>query len=261
MKIAYDHQVFSFQKTGGISRYFSNLIQYFNTTKKAEVALFLKYSNNLYLKELEAPFKATTFLRSLDFKGKKMIIERANRIHSVQQIKKGDFDVFHPTYYNTYFQKHVKKPTILTVHDMTHERFPELFSKNNDFTLRFKEKAITKADHLIAISENTKKDIMKFYNVSEKKISVIYHGIEKSYIGQKVESLPVKYFLFVGDRGGYKNFDVVIKALSILKNSSCFLVCTGRPFSNREIEKMKKLGVFKQVRHCFVNDFQLNYLY
>ena len=79
-------------------------------------------------------------------------------------LKKQDFDIFHPTYYEPYFLKYLqKKPYVLTVYDMIHELFPNYF-KANDQTKVWKKQLIENAGAIIAISENTKQDILKFTN-------------------------------------------------------------------------------------------------
>ena len=67
-----------------------------------------------------------------------------------------------------------------------------------------------KSTKIIAVSENTKKDIIKFYGIPDDKISVIHHGCsfnKKSDESKlKLNNLPKKYLLFVGKRSLYKNF-------------------------------------------------------
>jgi glycosyltransferase involved in cell wall biosynthesis len=262
MKVMFDHQIFSSQKTGGISRYFYNLIQYIQSFPNGiECEIPVKYSENVYLKNgNKSPDSPPLFLKK-DFKGKKYLLERINRFYTVQRIKENDFNLFFPTYYNTYFLNYLKKPYVLTVHDMTHELFPEVFKKHNDFTLLYKKKAIENASHLIAISENTKKDLLELYNIPEEKISVIHHGIEPTYTSQIVPDLPKRYFLFVGERGGYKNFDSVIKALASIENKDICLMCTNKEFSKEEIKLLQQFNLFDRVKSLSLSDSQLNYLY
>jgi glycosyltransferase involved in cell wall biosynthesis len=262
MKVVFDHQIFCIQNVGGISRYFSNIIKYINSHQSdIQGELSVRYSDNIYLKNLSHDTEAPPWFLKNNFIGKKFLLERINRFYTNQLIEKIDFDVFFPTYYSTYFLDKIKQPYVLTVHDMTHERFPEIFYKNKDFTLHYKRKAIEQATHLIAISENTKKDLLEYYNVPEEKISVIYHGIEQDYLTQPFAELHAPFFLFVGERGGYKNFEIVLRALSTLQNESIHLICTGKSFSKSEIEQLKKYGLSDRVKALHLTDSQLNYLY
>lgn len=262
MKVLFDHQIFSSQKTGGISRYFYNLIHYIQSLPNdIECEVPVKFSDNVYLKKSkQAPAAPPLFLKK-DFKGKKYLLERINRFYTTKNLKENDFDLFFPTYYNTYFLKNLKKPYVLTVHDMTHELFPENFKKYNDFTLLYKKKAIENASHLIAISQNTKKDLLALYKIPEEKISVVHHGIEQTYTSQIFPGIPQQYFLFVGERGGYKNFDVVIKALAALDNKEICLLCTGKEFSSGEINLLRKFDLVHRVKSFYLSDSELNYLY
>ena len=74
--------------------------------------------------------------------------------------------------------------------------------------------------------ESTKKDLIKYYNVDKKKLSVIYLGIDNFNLP------PLKkenFILFVGDRKRYKNFEILIKAYSKTKlvNQKFYICCVG----------------------------------
>ena len=137
------------------------------------------------------------------FKGKERIYEYANRMSSILTITTTKFDIFHLTYYNPYFLKYLKKPYVITVHDMIHEKFVDILKekKNN------KKHTIENASKIIAVSENTKKDIMDIYGIDGKRISVVYHDYSsntKTIV--PIRNLPSKYILYVGARRGYKDF-------------------------------------------------------
>ena len=154
--------------------------------------------------------------------------------------KKNDYDVCHFTYYNTKALNFVSnKPIVITVYDMIHEIFPEYFV--NDDTHEHKKLLVESASRIIAISENTKKDLVKFYDIPESRVSVVYLGcsFEHMELKQTAKS-PLdnqKYILFVGDRKGYKNFNFLLKALAPLLNkiSDLKVICAGGPnFSQLE---------------------------
>lgn len=261
MKVLFDHQIFSLQNFGGISKYFSNVIKFCSESKRIIPLYPFKYSSNIHLNQISNnKFKIPFFLR-FNFIGKKKIIGLLNEFFLTKAIKKNEFDIFHPTYYETYFINILRKPYILTVHDMIHEIFPNEFKKKRDYTLNHKATSIKNASHIIAISETTKNDLIKFHNVPNDKITVIYHGLNLSYSTSKIDYLPSKYILFVGDRKGYKNFDVVLKSLQLIKTKDIILVCTGKPFSKVEKKHFKMLNLSKYIIHFSVNDNELNYLY
>jgi glycosyltransferase involved in cell wall biosynthesis len=58
---------------------------------------------------------------------------------------------------------------------MIHELYPEMFNRNDKTTIN-KKRAVDRADRIICVSETTKQDLIRFFNVPENKISVINHG-------------------------------------------------------------------------------------
>ena len=85
-------------------------------------------------------------------------------------------DLTHLTYYQKELKFKKKNPIILTVYDLIHEKFARDYNLNEEN--RFKQNYIDVADKIICISESTKMDLIKYYNVDKKKLSVIYLGID-----------------------------------------------------------------------------------
>ncbi len=190
---------------------------------------------------------------------------KANQLYCSYLLKMNDFDVFHPTYYNPYFIKNLKKPLVTTIHDMTYERLPEYFWVNDPLTYE-KRISAERADKIIAISETTKNDLLKYIEVDENKVEVIYHGIDidKPLVFEKIEDLPKEYLLFVGDRSGYKNFYLMLNAYDELvkKYPDIHLVLTGGgKLVGADVEIIRRLKLKEKIHHYNVNDDQLNYLY
>ncbi len=149
-----------------------------------------------------------------------------NRVVGSKKMK--DYDIVHPTYYNPYILRCKYNKLVITVYDMIHEIFPEMFSPN-DKTISNKKQLLYAADHIIAISESTKRDILRIYpNISPDKISVIYIA---SNIALNVPNiymqLPEKFILFVGNRSIYKNFNRFMKSINqfcrLIKNCIWFV--------------------------------------
>jgi glycosyltransferase involved in cell wall biosynthesis len=120
-------------------------------------------------------------------------------------------------------------PSVVTMHDLIHERHPEQY---NPIDVRIYKKkfryACQHSSHIVAISEQTKRDIIEFYKIPEKKITVCYQscnpafGIrvpeeEKIRIKEKY-GLPAEYFLYVGSIIERKNLLAVCKAVFQLRN-------------------------------------------
>ncbi|GAB6283712.1 MAG: glycosyltransferase family 1 protein [Ignavibacterium sp.] len=268
IKVLYDHQCFANQQYGGISRYFTELINCFKTYQNISTNISINYSNNQYLDKINYE-KIKPFFKEINFKGKVPILNFINKFNSIKNIKKNDFNIFHPTYYDPYFLKYLSsKPFVLTVHDMIHELYPDAVSKW-DKSANYKKILVARAKKIICISNNTKNDLMKLLNVNEDKISVIYHSNSLQYKKDRnVEeqlSLPTKYLLYVGKRNyNYKNFTFMLNALlKLLKDDDELnLICAGGgKFSKKEIELFVQFGVANKLKSYNVNDEQLGALY
>lgn len=238
----------------------------FKNDSEIEYELSLRYSNNHYLKQLDN-FPCKPFFENFTFRGKHRLLNFLNERISKKFISKGDYDVFHPTYYDPYFLNFLNnKPFVLTVYDMIHEIYPEMFSSKHK-TTEGKKLLAQKATKIIAISESTKRDIIRFFGIDENKIEVIYLGnslnISKSDDAINIE-LPEKYVLFVGNRGSYKNFDLFIGTIAplLLEDTKLSVVCVGGgKFNDREIEKFKSLNIKDKIFQYSVSDNILAYLY
>jgi glycosyltransferase involved in cell wall biosynthesis len=186
-----------------------------------------------------------------------------NREYSIELLKKQEFDIFHPTYYDDYFLNYLgNKPFVLTIHDMILEKLPEFFPIVYE-TMITKKKLAHKANHIIAVSQNTKKDIVEIWDIDPKKISVIYHGANLlDNENCKYLNIPDPFLLFVGTRNYYKNFLFFIHSISdVLIEKNLNLVCTGNYFNEEEIRLFEYLKIKERVHHYYANDMELSYLY
>lgn len=256
MRVLFDPKIFELQIFGGISLYVTKLLDYFLQDKEVDFELPIVYSDNYYLKDLNVTELIKIKQEEFPFKRKLIkFLYSQNNSKILKALECQHFDIFHPTYFDNYFLKHIKKkPYILTVHDMTNEVVPEffVFDKKASETINIKKHLIENASRVIAISENTRKDILKFCNIDEEKIDLIYHGqpFDKDYEIKKTEDLPQKYILFIGQRAKYKNFYSFLMAIAdILKeDKELYLVVTGGSgFNKSEIEFIETLGVKDKV--------------
>lgn len=261
IKVLYDHQMFSLQRYGGISRYFANLYHSFQNGTDVVADIPLLYCTNQYLKNETSllPVIAGKMLAS-----KKSRLYKWNKICSQAALEKNNFDLFHPTYYDPYFLKHLKKPYVITVHDMIYELYPQYFDAKDKFVAHKKE-VIRKADHIIAISGSTKKDLQRIYSVDDEKITVIHHGFYPETTQQQPQGFTsTNYLLFVGDRVHYKNFQLFAEAIAPLltNDQSLQLVCTGGgAFTTDENIFFIKQGIADKVLQVNASNEELNFLY
>lgn len=129
VRILFDHQKFSEQKYGGITRYFAGLMQAIKANPDFEYQLSALYSSNYYIRNEKLPLN--NFLGRLLLDGEPKRAYKWNKQYSKIKISKSDYDVFHPTYFHPYFLKRVKKPYVLTMHDMIYEALPEYFTNTD----------------------------------------------------------------------------------------------------------------------------------
>lgn len=262
-KVLIDHQKFTTQRYGGISRYFANVIQGIKTTDDASYKLGVLCSKNHYLRQEPLPLKHIIPPSILNRKD--AYAYSLNDFYCKWLLAKGDFDVFHPTYYDPYFIEKIKKPLVVTIHDMTYERLPEYFWAQDPLT-RQKRLNIERADAIIAISNTTRNDILNYFNIDASKISVIYHGIDldTGIESRPIANLPSSYLLFVGDRSGYKNFYLFLNSFKQLARRYSDLrvvLAGGGAMGIADLEFIHRLGLSDKVHHVNASDEELNFLY
>lgn len=266
LKILYDHQCFSNQDFGGISRYFVELIKNINKHDLAQTKLSLVFSNNNYLTEIEA-IKTKSFFKDKKFTGKVTLLNYVNTPNTIIELLKNDYDIFHPTYYRPYFLNFLgNKPFILTVHDMIHELYPQTVNRF-DKTAKYKRILVNKAKKIITVSHNTKNDLIKILNVPEQKVEVIHlaSSIKKKFaISKENFNLPDRYILYVGNRKSYKNFQNLLLAFVKLSqiDDNLHLICSGGGgFNSEEKIKFKEFGLTSKIIHKPADNVTLATLY
>ena len=147
--------------------------------------------------------------------------------------------------------------SIVTIHDLIFLEHPELYKPvdRKIYTLKAK-KACQDADVVVSISEHTKRDIIKYFDVPEDKIEVIYQGCHpavKSTIADGVKNelrerlgLPEKFVLNVGTVERRKNQEVIIRALKDI-SEEYKLIIVGR-----------KTSYYTDVLKPLIDNLQLN---
>ena len=281
MKILYDDQIFTYQHFGGISRYFCELMEQYSYDPDLDFRIALRYTLNEPL--LSRPGLNRYWTRRNDFfSDSRFFVSLQKRIHlnvlnhvfrnrteSIRQLAGQDFDVFHPTYYDPYFLKFCgDRPFVLTVYDMIIEKFPEYFP-GEDAVRAGKKLLAESAQRIIAISECTKKDIVTILRIPEEKVQTIYlaGSLPQAPGSPSIpasSSLPERYFLFVGNRSGYKNFPFLIRALAPVfqTHAALYLVCAGGgAFSGSERALLQENNMASRVVSYPADDITLASLY
>ena len=276
MKILYDYQAFDIQRSGGVSNVFSLLVD--EVKKREQVSVGIASTTNLYMLAQGYPSEEQTLRRLVDAgKLDQAIInngidwKKVNRIYSKNAIKRGDYDVFHPTHYDPYFLEYgVNKPYVVTVHDLAFERLRNYIQFNESMCLADFDKRqdiMAAASKVVAISEATKKDIIDIYKVPETKIDVVYNAyreLPENYEYNSPFNFP--YILYVGTRQGPLNYKCFIpffnQIVPFMKEHKDFkLICTGQKFTKFELDMFRQYGLEDRVENHYLNEDGLNNLY
>ncbi len=262
MNIVFDYQIFIRQRYGGISRYFFELITRLCQNQRTKVSLFLGYYINDYgLERYQDCYR--------HYNGTKQTRCRVNlpflflnKILFETFVKKITPDIYHQTYYD-YIRTDFPVKRVITVHDMIHEIFPKYFPRC-DMTRRKKILSVSNAEGIICVSESTKNDLINYYQISEKKIKVIYHGNSLNICVTSPKIVDCPYILYVGQRNRYKNFNLLLKAFANLKwvKKNFALICFGGgPFNINERKLTTSLNVADKVHYYSGSDEILANLY
>lgn len=254
MKVLYDYQGL-IQRIGGVSRYHVELFRNFSDNIEALMPKIL--SDNVYLSQFSIIHRSIEL--PVDNKKKQNLYKAINILQSRMYLSANKYDLFHPTGFNPYYVGKSMKPVVLTVHDLNFFKFPEMLPKAEIVQDKMR-RCINYANHIIAISEETKEDVVRILGISEEKISVVHHGIDQDLIQTEEKALiDMPYILYIGGRNGYKNFKGFLKAFASV-DKRIILVCTGMSFNNEEQELITKLNLKGRVRQMFVSDMDLNNL-
>lgn len=252
MKILFDHYLF-YQEYGGASKYFVMMIKHLPKGSWDTTAL---WSCNEYARAN----KLIPTIRKRFFK-QDTLFEHLNRPYTKLVISRGHYDILHQTDFDNYFYHELgTKPLVVTYHDSnlsTLDSHPEIVKRQ--------AKALQRANAIIAVSKNTKKDLLQLFDIDERKVHVIYHGIEIP----DLESVPAQriikesYFLYVGRRSAYKNFARLAQAFALFHktHANVRLVCTSQFFSNEEMSLFHKLGIEESVTSIKADEDDMKRLY
>ena len=266
MRIAFDYQTFVLQSYGGISRYFTRLAQGLHDLEQ-QVEIFAPLHRNSYLSALPQGIVNGRYIDQFPPKTTRFIFAYS---HLVSRYKMGKWkpDVVHETYYSRVSTAPKHCQSVITVYDMIHELYPNEFPVH-DNTHEVKKHAIERADHVICISENTKQDLIRLHGTSANKIAVVHLGFDL-FVENRANSLSTSFnekpfLLYVGQRGGYKNFSGFLKAVAsskrLLGDFNVFSFGGGK-FSATELALIDSLGFAEnQVQQVSGDDALLGSFY
>jgi len=216
IRVMYDEQIFLLQEYGGISRYFTELIKTFHAHPELGVEpvvsshavrnqYLLKETNFYPLLQVNSQFDALCHLV------KQMLFNRKSP---------KSVDLVHQTFYLPgFFSRFRGLPKAVTLFDMIPEN-TESNRKlwNPHFAKRY---VLPKADLVFSISESSTKDMLSEYRVNME-VTTTYLGVGSEYAPnlEKLEWLPEEFFLFIGNREGYKDCELAIRSFAKARNQT-----------------------------------------
>lgn len=223
--LCYDNIIFSLQRIGGISVYWYELtrrtpahveVLHIDHQGAEESLLFNTKPAEHRRKELSLPLFMKRFL---PFFGR---------------LPAGS--IFHSSYQRISLQRNIVN--ITTIHDCGYELGTMRQSWKRIVHLIFKRLAIRRSDGIIAISNNTKADLLRIYpNLKPDTVKVIYNGVGDEFFVKdsqhRPSQFPEKYVLFVGIRDRYKNFVTAVENLSLMPEYH-LVIAGGRPLTTEE---------------------------
>lgn len=263
MRIGYDYQAF-LRRHGGVSRYFAELVRDLNGRPGVAATVVAPVYVNRYLLTPGIRRHVRGFFLPFEFRGSARLAgELSAALQSVLSPRRG-FDVVHETYYS---QRPLGRGRVrvLTVYDMIHELFPQDFADSAQVTAA-KRVAVERADHVICISETTRQDAIRLLGIAPERTSVTYLACspDSPTAGPRPSLNVGPFVLYVGPRGGYKNFAVLLEAFGASReiNRHLSLVAFGGgAFSDEERRAIDRFELGSRVRQVNGDDEILSAYY
>ena len=260
MRLAFDEQIFAAQQYGGISRLFAELSKQFLREGSLDVELL----------PLDAPVVNRYLLDEPYLRDQLKVSDAGSTMSAlaryfVRMRPRTSVDVIHNTFYLPHgLAGYPKARRVVTVHDMIPELLPKSRRRLDFITL--KKRYVMSADHVICVSEATRNDMLRVYGDVKAPISVVHHGVDPIFRpgDPRVPGLPDRYLLFVGNRGQYKDANVLLNAFANLRDKAekVALVFTGGgPFTRAERMQHQELGITDRVMQISLKDTAMSGAY
>lgn len=239
-------------------RYFSGLIPYLKSAPGLNIELvpspYMKLPDHWYSEKQSyqpvlpsAPWLPQGKIRKALSLVKWMVEKKRQKRVYVQS---NEPSLFHSFFYTLPPSPEI--PLISMAHDTTVEILGAELGLEANFKkhLGSKKESLLKAKRIIAVSESTKRDISRFYDISPGKIDCIYHAVSTAFfpatVRQPLFSKP--YLLQVGGRMHHRNFTRLLEAFVLGGfHKDYLLVCVGEPWSQDELDTIQKWNLKESV--------------
>lgn len=265
LRIAFDQQVFLLQEFGGISRYVCSLSEALSCNADVEVRIFAPLHYNGHLERLPSTLARGWRIPRVPKTARPVFALSA--LLARRAIRRFRPDIVHETYYSADAFAPEGARRVVTVYDMIYEKFPSMFPGGQ--LTEAKQVAVTRADHVLCISESTRRDLIELFGVAAERTSVVYLGYDDLALpaeaGTRTQNGSRPYLLYVGSRGGYKNFEALMRAFAssaYLRNGFSVTCFGGGTFVPDELALFRQLQLSDMhVRQISGNDEMLASMY
>jgi len=257
LKLVIDGVIYQYQATGGISRLFTETLpRVCRLDEGVKITLLTTGSlsqqlpahpriSNLRIPDLTPYLRPAALWRHLE--------ERVKQTWLSLWIGSGRGKIWHSTYFT--LPPAWKGLQVVTVADMIYERFRDLFTGAASDQFREQRKqCVLAADAVLCISEGTRRDVREFYQVNGERLHVVhlacsdfFRPLAAADLLQEGGSMP-PFFLYVGSRAHYKNFQGLLTAYSKWRGRTDMrLLVVGPPWTSEEGRRLSGLGISGQV--------------
>lgn len=259
MKVLYDFAIFSMQRQGGVSRVMYELINEAMQEQRVDCRVWGGFHHNVLLQELKQRYAGRTRACMIPSPlAKQRLLIPVNSRFFTRHAQRFQPDICHYTYFHT-TSLPARTRVVVTVHDLINELFPDRYAPD-DPQSRMRKKALQQAAGIVCVSENTKKDLVRFYKLDDKPILVAHNGNSLAAVTPAEIVRPKPFWLYVGTRRAWhKNFDVIGRALARepdLADYELILFGGGKPTTD-ERARIAALNLTGRVHWCAGTDAEL----
>jgi glycosyltransferase involved in cell wall biosynthesis len=261
MRVTFDDQIFTGQKIGGASRYFTELIDQFrrDPSHGVEALTPFRYVITEHLVHSDPRRYRTPPPFRIARRGG--VMRTLNATRSATRLRRAE--LLHHTYYLPNYLRLPARKRICTVYDMVPELLPELYPERSPHFA--KKTYVRECDAVLCISQTTKDDMLRLYGPLDKPVEVTHLAVAAEYYAAQAapdEDFP--YVAYIGRREQYKNFDVVLRAFAALADEQpkLRLLCAGGgPFRESETARIAELDLTDRVERRTIPDAEMPALY
>lgn len=250
MRIAFDSNVFTLQKYGGVSRYLVRLGEELLREGNA-VRVFGWLHTNRHLTDSGMRLTGMRYVKCFPRLTRRMA-HHAGDLLGGWEMRRWQPDLIHESFCHARRVGPGSVARVCTIHDLIHELYPEYWGRM-DRTPEYRRKTLERCQAVICVSESTRRDLLRLVDVDPAKVHVVHHGFDHiSAAGglspaEEVELAAVvraPYLLYVGARYCYKNFQGFLRGLahSSVRREFRVVAFGGGAWTRVESDLINQLG-------------------